>query len=241
MDVGEIVSDAVKYPSSDWKKVITLGIFTILSFVIIGIPFVLGYFLRVIKSTLAGYDELPEFDEWGDMFIDGLKVFVVNIVYFIIPIIVIGAGVFTSLATFSTSGSITNPMAFFGLLGGTAFIGIILVVIFGLLAYIATANMALYDEMGAAFNFSEILERISMIGWGKYIIWYIVMWVIGVVFGIIAGIINVIPYIGFLIAALVVYSYMYMLLGRSLALIFASSEENEPAQPEGPENPAPAE
>ncbi len=26
---------------------------------------------RIIKATLAGIDELPEFDEIGDMFVDG--------------------------------------------------------------------------------------------------------------------------------------------------------------------------
>ena len=33
--------------------------------------------------------------------------------------------------------------------------------------------MAYYDsDMGAAFSFSEILERIDKIGWGNYIIIY---------------------------------------------------------------------
>jgi hypothetical protein len=70
MDIGEIISDAVKYPSSDWKKLLILGVFFILCFVIVGIFFVLGYFLRILKSTIAGADELPEFDDLGDMFID---------------------------------------------------------------------------------------------------------------------------------------------------------------------------
>ncbi len=105
MDIGEIISDAVKYPSSEWKKVIILGILFILSFVIIGIFFVLGYFLRILKSTIAGIDELPEFDDWGDMFVDGLKVMVVYIIYLLIPGIVIVAGVFSSLASLSVTNT----------------------------------------------------------------------------------------------------------------------------------------
>ena len=158
MDISEIVSDAVRYPSSDWKKVIILGIFFILSIIIIGIFFVAGYFLRIIKSTLAGYDEIPEFDEFGDMFIDGLKVAVVGIVYMIIPIIVIFIGILGSLSTITATGTLTNPMALLGL-GLISIIGLILALIFGLIAYIAIANMALYDEIGAAFNFSEILDK----------------------------------------------------------------------------------
>lgn len=232
MDIGEIVSDAVRYPSSDWKKVVILGVFFILNIIIIGILFWPGYLLRIIKSTLAGYDELPEFDEWGGMIIDSIKVIVVGIAYFIIPAIVVLIGVFASLSTVSLGTmTVSDPTAFLALLGSTVIIGVILAIIFGLLAYIAIVNMALYDELGAAFRFSEILERISMIGWGKYIIWYIVMIVIGIIGGIIAGIINIIPYIGFIIALLVVYPYLYMLFARSLALIFASSEEGkQPAE-----------
>jgi hypothetical protein len=227
VEIGEIISDAVKFPSSDWKKVLILGVFFLLSMVLIGIFFVSGYFLRIIKSTLAGYDELPEFDEWGGMFIDGLKVIVVSIVYMIIPTIVILIGVFASLSTISYSSStITDPTIFFGLISFTAIIGGILALIFALVAYVAIVNMALYDEIGAAFRFSEILERISMIGWGKYIIWYIIMIIIGIVGGFIASILNIIPFVGFIIALLLVYPYLQMIWARSLALIFASSEDN---------------
>ena len=57
MEIGEIISNAVKYPSYDWKKVIILGILFILSFIIIGIFFVFGYYLRIVKSTIAGTDD----------------------------------------------------------------------------------------------------------------------------------------------------------------------------------------
>lgn len=226
MEIGEIISDAVKYPSSDWKKVLILGVFFILSFIVVGIIFIAGYFLRIVKSTLAGFDELPEFDEWGQMFIDGLKVIVVWIVYMIIPLIVIFIGIFASIASIASIGTITNPAALLGF-GVVAIIGFILALIFGLIAYMAIVNMAFYDEIGAAFKFGEVLERISTIGWGKYIVWYIVMIVIGIIGGFIAGIINVIPYIGFLIALLVVYPYLQMIFARSIALISESNEENQ--------------
>lgn len=231
MEIGEIVSDAVKYPSSDWKKVVILGIFFILTLIIIGIFFIAGYFLRIVKSTIAGYDELPEFDEWGTMFIDGLKVVVVGIVYMIIPLIVIFIGIFASLSTIGSVGTLTNPAALLGF-GLTSLVGFILVLIFGLIAYMGIANMALYDEIGAAFRFSEIFDRISSIGWGKYILWYIVMIIIGIVGGFIAGIVNVIPLVGFVIALLIIYPYLQMIYARSLALIFMSSEEDKPMETE---------
>ncbi len=97
----------------------------------------------------------------------------------------------------------------------------------------ALANMALYDEIEAAFRFSEILDKIKMIGWGKYILWYIVMWVIALIIGFITGLLNVIPIVGTIIAILVIYPYFVMLLARSIGLIFESSTEGQ--EPTGTE------
>ncbi|SCM58357.1 Conserved protein {ECO:0000313/EMBL:AAB85681,1} [Methanothermobacter wolfeii] len=141
MDIGEIVNDAIRYPSSDWKKVIILGLLFLISFLIIPIFLATGYGFRALKASIAGFDELPEFDEWGEMFVDGLKVFVVQIVYMIVPMIIIIAGVFGSLSMVSPdTGMITNPTAFTGLLGGTVIIGVILAIILGLIETIAIAH-----------------------------------------------------------------------------------------------------
>lgn len=47
-----------------------------------------GYEIRILKSSLAGFGELPEFNAMFDMFIDGLKVLIGGIV-FLIPLILI--------------------------------------------------------------------------------------------------------------------------------------------------------
>jgi len=230
MDIGEIISDSISYPSQDWKKVIILGILTIISILVIPVFLVMGYFFRILKSSIAGFDELPDFDEWGEMFIDGLKIFVVQFVYLLIPLIVIFIGAWASIASISVTeaGNLTNPTLAFGLIGGTAIIGIILAILFELIGSIAVANMALNDsEFGAAFRFSEILEKISMIGWGKYIVWYIVMIIVTFIGGIIASVLQVIPFIGMIIALLVVYPYLTMFSARSLALLFGSAVEME--------------
>lgn len=61
MDIGEIISDSLRYPSSDWTKVIILGVIFIASIVIVPIFLAMGYLFRIIKATFAGIDELPEF------------------------------------------------------------------------------------------------------------------------------------------------------------------------------------
>jgi len=221
MDIGEIVGDAARYPSQDWKKILIFGVMILFSFLIIPAFIAMGYFLRALKASIAGSGELPEFEEWGEMIVDGIKVFIVQLVYFIVPAIIIFAGMWASIAAMQNFAA--DPSALTLGLGGTAIIGVILAIILGLIATIALANMAYYNsELGAAFRFSEILEKINQIGWTDYIIWYIVMIIIAVVIGVIASILGIIPILGWLILVLVMYPYTYLLYARALALLFIS-------------------
>jgi hypothetical protein len=222
MDVTEVISNAIRYPFSDWKKVLIQGILLILNLTVI-LAFGAGYTLRVIKSTLAGYDEPPEFDDWGGMLIDGFKVYIVELAYLIIPLIIIFVGVI-GLVSGVIIGTIISSSVYFEFFL-TFIVGIILLLILTLFATIALANMAYYDELKAAFKFSEILERISKIGWEKYIVWYILTIIITIVLFIIADILRLIPYLGVIIAILVFYSYLSIYSGRSVALIFKSGDE----------------
>ena len=62
MDIGEIISDSIKYPSSNWGKVLILGVIMIASILIVPVFLLIGYLFRIIKASLAGLDELPDFD-----------------------------------------------------------------------------------------------------------------------------------------------------------------------------------
>ena len=74
MNIIENISDSLKYPIKNWVKMIILGIILIIPIVnFIG----LGYYLRIIKSNLAGLDELPNFEYVGELFIDGIKLLIV--------------------------------------------------------------------------------------------------------------------------------------------------------------------
>lgn len=225
MDIGEIVSDSIKYPTSDLKKLVILGFMFLISFLIVPAFLVLGYGFRALKASIAGADELPEYDEWGEMFVDGLKVFVVEFVYFLIPALIIIIGSWASIAALaaaSTTGTMTDPTAFIGIISGTVLIGGIVAIILGLIATIALANMAYNDsELGAAFRFGEIMNIISQIGWVDYIIWYVVIIIISIIIGVISGIVQIIPIIGTLIAILVIVPYSQLFFYRALALLYA--------------------
>ncbi len=250
MDIGDVVTDALKYPLSDWTKILILGIILVIAGIsnisrtfiadntlisvlgIIGLIVGLlgyGYFFRIIESSLSGISELPSFDDLVTMFIDGIKVAIVGIIYAIpaiILILIFAASIILSL--------ISNPSAVdVGLLIGAG-VGIILAMLYMFvitpIIAIAIANMAYNDsEFGAAFRFSEIFDKIGSIGWGNIIIWYIVTLIVYIVLatigGIIAGLFSLIhPAVTLILMSLIVTPYLQMYIARSIASVYNSQE-----------------
>ncbi len=230
MEIGEIISDSVKYPTSDWTKIIILAVILLIPIVnFIG----MGYVIRIIKGTLAGLDDLPDFDEVGELFIDGLKVLVVGIVY-AIPIWIISAifGVIIGLifpATTPTYIDTTSTALITTMIVSYAAL-IIAALIVGLIEIVAIVNMAYYDgDLGAAFRFSDILNYISTIGWGKYIITYIVIALISGIITLVAGFVGIlIFFVGVIITIPLAMSYCYMFGSRSIAMLFSDALTEAP-------------
>lgn len=80
MDYGKAFTFA--FEDRNWVGKILIGaLFTLLSFFLIGLPFVMGYFLEVVRRVAAGRaDVLPEWDRLGDKFAEGLIVTIILII-----------------------------------------------------------------------------------------------------------------------------------------------------------------
>lgn len=124
MEFGEIFSDALKYPISDYQKLLILGVL----YVIINIPTIIaqfgfknnalslifivvsiflnliifGFTLSVIRNAIDLDDAIPDF-EWTKNLVDGIKYFVVGFVYYLIPTIIVGIVGIASLSSFIAS------------------------------------------------------------------------------------------------------------------------------------------
>lgn len=48
-----------------------------------------GYYLRVIKISINDDTELPIFNKWYSMFVDGIKLFLLSLLYLVIPTILV--------------------------------------------------------------------------------------------------------------------------------------------------------
>ncbi len=187
--VGESFEYAKEAVVGKWNKWIMLIIATI----ILGIPLA-GYSLKVLR----GDKPAPEVSDWGTLFIDGIKYFIIMLIYMIpamiVLFVVVGASV---LATMSS-----NPSAAMAAVGGILF-GLLLFFVVALItaifAIIGAVRFARTGKMGEAFNFSEILGTIGKIGWGPYIIALIVLFVVQMIIAFIVSIIMMIPYLGLII------------------------------------------
>ena len=83
-------------------KVLVGGVFVLCSFFLIGSFFLLGYFARLVRNVLAGVERpLPEWDDLGEYFSEGVLLFGVVLLY-VLPIIVLVLIMFVPAAIMSS-------------------------------------------------------------------------------------------------------------------------------------------
>lgn len=152
------------FEDEDWFQKILIGAaFCLLSLVLIGIPFVIGYLLEVARQSSHGRElPLPAWDNLGDKFVSGLLFFLIGIIYSIpltiiyfvlvfIPCIGWLAIVFLAIAfaligpyiavRFSRTGNIGDAFDFNGMWGflkanlGNLLIVWVMSILFGILAW----------------------------------------------------------------------------------------------------------
>jgi hypothetical protein len=249
MNMGEIVKDSLRYPFSDWKKFLIFGIISLIAviFTIAGsiIPylflvgyligfFILGYSFKIIISSLSSNVSLPDFDDEGVMFKNGIKVFIVAFVYSLPAILIVLVVNYLSspsniIETLSAllSGTIDGGI-FLNLLEGGP--GVIIAVLYMILVVpvllMAVAHMANNSsKLGSAFNFKEIINKIATNGWTNLIAWYmltalfvLIIYEIGTIVNNITNVIN--PYIGTIFISLILIPYISIFISRSVASFY---------------------
>ena len=142
----------------DWlRKVLFGSLAALLATLLIEMPLLWGYSLRLVRRAAAGLEPpLPEWDDWGGIFMDGLKVAAVLIAHYIaaglllLPLILILVVV---------PGSMDHPSGLFAV----AFFVIVMtafVMLMALAVYVHTAivRMAVLGDLAQAFRPTEIVE-----------------------------------------------------------------------------------
>ncbi len=155
----------------EWlTKVLVGGLFALLSAVLVGVPFVLGYWGRTVKNVAAGQPRpLPAWDDLGGIFSDGLRLVGVYLVYALGLAVVMFAMSCVLMAPFIALGSAgeldDGPEALFAALGGLGmllFYAVVMLVSLGALVYLPAAmtRAALRDSFAEGFAWREVLAFI---------------------------------------------------------------------------------
>lgn len=72
------------------SKILVGGVFVLASFLLVGLPFLFGYMARLVRNVVDGAQyPLPEWDDLGEYFSEGLMLFCVGLAY-MLPLIVLG-------------------------------------------------------------------------------------------------------------------------------------------------------
>ncbi len=193
MDYGNMVGESFEYAKEavvgKWNKWLMLIIATIL----LGLP-LMGYSMKILR----GEKPAPEVEDWGTLFIDGIKYLIVSLIY-AIPLIIVWVLVLGASAVAIMSGDSTAMMGAFAAMGIGLLIMLVLGIIIAVFEVIGIVRFARTGSIGEAFNFSAILATIERIGWVPYLIALVVLIVVGIIFAIIVAIIQVIPILGMII------------------------------------------
>ena len=240
MKLDENLTDSINYTKIIFADLGRLLILIILSIIPIVNLIVAGYVSRVIKEP-ADSKELPPLENYLGLWVQGLKIVVVAIVYMIIPLILIVPFAFlTGLAWMAFPG--VPLVGWVGWLVAIPMliIGLLLAFFLAIILAMAIVHMVKKDSFGKAFAIGEILGIIGRIGWGTYILWLIVLFVCAIVVGAIGSI----PAIGWILA-LIIGPIFGVFSARSASLTYlegVSPEAEKPAveeieKPEAPEAP----
>jgi hypothetical protein len=192
LDVGK----ALGFPFEDKDWIVKILIGGILLLIPIVNFIVFGYAFKVLqKAAQEGVYEFPAWGDWGSLFVQGFFVFLMWLIYFLVPGILYAiGGVFLGGSILAGAGHSYGAVPLVGLgilflvLGGVIGFVISLFVPMAMTAYAATG------EFGQAFNFGGIFSRISSNA-GNYVVAILIY--IGL--GIVLGIVSKIPLLGLII------------------------------------------
>jgi len=212
-------------------------------------PLILGYMVRIFR----GVKPAPEPEQWGSMFIDGLKLLVVEVVYIIPVILLVIIAFLPLLSTLIAGGAphkdpsslsdaqiqqwiLVHPefISAIGFLAILLLLAVLCGIIISIFSFLGVVRFARTGSMAEAFNFSAIVSHIRRIGWLNYLLALIVISVIGFIFGMVTNVFSLIPIFGDLIGVIVMiilYVPYFIFTSRYVSLVYDIGEEKSDPEP----------
>jgi hypothetical protein len=165
MDFAEMLGNAFSYTREGIWGNRNRWLNLILAVICLGLPFN-GYIMRVYRGATPA----PDVDQWGTLFVDGLKLLAVGLVY-AIPVLILWALIYGTMFLAISGGSMDgNAMAAFAPNMLLMMLFYILEIAIAIITPVASIRFARTGLFAEAFHFSAIFGTIGKIGWLNYII-----------------------------------------------------------------------
>lgn len=226
----EPIEDVLRYPTrrEDWVKTVLVGgALTLFGFLIVPAILVSGYVLAGIRGRVGGEASPPAWGDWGELFVDGLKVWVVGIVYAIVPALlglVIFGGAVAAMASGSDVGVVVGLLG----LGVGASVWLVVAHVFFYPLPASLANLAVTGRLASAFDVDTVRQVVTTRAYAVPWLWGVAILVVG---GVVGGVANAIPLVGWLLGALVLF-YADVVLAVLWGAGFADALEGEGSRPD---------
>jgi len=245
MDVGKIVSNSLKYPFRNIKKLpILFVLFVLVALIPIGmvldnryilicgfiaffifILFVPGYLFSMVRIGIHESSVFPSLT-FGNTIYDSIRLWVLRMAYMIVPALVF----FISLSTVGMSSlnmlyefKIPSFILAFGMV---LLLVLVVYIIFEVLLFFAKARLAYLDSLTEALKINRVLSDIRNIGIFNIIKWLIIMAILMIVVSVVSSWIIAIPYVGLLIYIGVVLPILESIGNYSLGLLYSNIARN---------------
>jgi hypothetical protein len=176
-----------------------------------------GYQVRIIRNVAAGHRQpLPEWTDFGDLFLKGLLVAVATIIYGI-PLAFLAALSVVSALLGGASAAGSSGEALGAILVVLALGAAGLAISYGLLLALwlpgAILNYALAGDFAAFFRFGEIWDTISL-NLGDYVLALAIAWLAALVAGLVGGMVLFVGAAFTSFWAMLVYAHLFGQVGR---------------------------
>jgi hypothetical protein len=214
MDIDSLVHDSFSYTREAlWERWVRwFRLF--LAYIIF--PVFMGYTVRIYR----GDDPAPELRDWLALFIDGMKLIIIGLVYMIPVLVLLIAAILMSLpfiAEVFANFSVRSILALIAVAGTELLVILVMWLVLMLASTIGVIRFARTGKMGEAFHAGAILEDIRAIGWGNYLLALTILWLISMIFHVCVMMVQSVPVAGwvlglFLMPAWGVYSARFIAL-----------------------------
>jgi hypothetical protein len=171
-----------------------------------------GYIVRIYRGTTPP----PVFDTWVSLYLDGIKLAIVDILW-IVPAMLVFATSFAILFSGAVIGKEMEPLLIIAaLLILAAFVLMVIAIPYSILGSVRFSRTGSIRE---GVRFSAISGTIGRIGWGTYILALFVLLAVWVFFSIVAGVLSFIPFVGW-VFNLAITPFFTVFYARFISLVY---------------------